>query len=58
MPKLLTSREVQQILRVHKATLTAWEKRGIIKPIHFGKTVRYTEDEVRRALQLPAASPV
>ena len=57
LPTLLTSREVTQILKVHKATLIQWEKRGILKPIHFGKTIRYTEDEIRRALQLPEAIP-
>lgn len=49
--RLLKPKEVAELLRVHRVTVTEWIKAGKIKAIRIGKLWRIPESEVRRLLE-------
>ena len=50
MPSLLTTDEVKEALRVTRQTLSAWNRRGILKPVKISRVLRYKRDDVLRLL--------
>jgi hypothetical protein len=44
--ELLTKIEAAALLKVSTRTLEVWAAKRLIKPIHFGRTVRYLRDEL------------
>ena len=51
-PKLYTREQVMEMLHVGETTLWNWEKKEILVPVRVGKNVLYTEDELKRVLDL------
>jgi hypothetical protein len=51
-PKLYTREQVMEMLHVGETTLWNWEKKEILVPVRVGKNVLYTEDEIKRVLDL------
>jgi len=51
-PKLYTRDQVMEIFHVGETTLWNWENKEILVPIRVGKGVLYTEDEIKRVLDL------
>ena len=48
---LLTSREVQHILKVSKSGLRRMTDRGVLTPVRLGYLVRFRQAEVERLMQ-------
>lgn len=51
MDDLLTRKEAAKILRISLPTLNYWTKKGIIKAKRINSRVRYSESDVKAALQ-------
>lgn len=51
-PKLYTRDQVMEMLHVGETTLWNWENKEILIPVRVGKNVLYTEDELKRVLDL------
>ncbi len=49
--RFLKPREVAELLRVHRVTVTEWIRAGRIKAIRVGRLWRIPESEVRRLLE-------
>lgn len=56
--ELLTSREVADEFRVHRATVLRWAREGIVPAIRLpgGKAIRFRRSDIEAALATPAAS--
>ncbi len=46
----ITRQEARKLLKVSMATLTEWNKKGIIKPYRLGNLIRYKRTELDQAL--------
>lgn len=44
--KYLKVAEVADILNISQATVYKWVRLGILKPIRFGKTIRFNADDI------------
>tara|TARA_R110001592_G_scaffold325782_6_gene606391 strand:- start:24960 stop:25190 length:231 start_codon:yes stop_codon:yes gene_type:complete len=44
--KLLTQKEVCQVLTISRTTLWHWEKQNLLVPVRIGRGLRYWEAEV------------
>ena len=44
--KLLTQKEVCQVLTISRTTLWHWEKRNLLLPVRVGRGLRYWETDV------------
>lgn len=49
--RLLTRKEVSELLSISLVTLHTWSKNGTLKAYRIGNKVRYKESEVMEALQ-------
>lgn len=50
--RLLTRREVCELLKISTVTTHNWAKAGILKPYRIGNKIRFKESEVLDALQV------
>lgn len=48
--KLLTVREVANIMRVAEITVYKWVEKGTIKHVKIGRTIRIKEDDLNKML--------
>jgi len=48
VPKIYTSQEVAEILRVHEMTIRRYIKMGKIRPINTDGAIRISETELKR----------
>lgn len=46
----ITRKEARKLLKVSLATLSEWNKKGIIKPYRLGNLIRYKRSELDQAL--------
>jgi excisionase family DNA binding protein len=53
----ITVGEVAALLRVNHKTVRAAEKRGLVRALRVGKTVRFPRDEVRRFVESGGLPP-
>lgn len=47
---LLTTSEVLKLLKISRTTLYNWRESRIIKPVKFGKSIRYKRRDVNKIL--------
>lgn len=45
--ELLTKAETARALRISLKTMNRWADAGILRPIKFGRTVRYRAEDIR-----------
>lgn len=52
-PKLLSMKEVSELLKVHPNTLRLWDKKGILKAVRFGarRDRKYIKKEVLKLIE-------
>ena len=48
--KILSRKDVSQLLGISQATLWRWSKNGILKPYYLGGRVYYKYDEIKESL--------
>ena len=51
-PKYYTTKEVASILGIAQITIHKMKKRGVLTGTYIGRSVRYSEDEVKRLINL------
>lgn len=51
MKKLLTTREVAELLDLHPSTIRVWCDRGVLVHVRIGRNRRIPEDAVERLLE-------
>lgn len=49
--KYLTADETADLLKVSRVTLWQWQKKGVLVPRKIGNVLRYTDADVKQALQ-------
>ena len=51
--KLLKLSEAAELLNVHPNTLRQWDRKGILKAVHFGQRGdrRYRRDDIKRLIR-------
>lgn len=49
--KLLTEKEVSDLFGVNRVTLWRWRKAGILVPVKMGRTVRYKQSAINKAIK-------
>ena len=47
---LMSEREVAEYLKVSRRTVVNWKQRGIIPYFKIGRTIRYSREQIDRAL--------
>lgn len=48
LSSLLTTAEVEDLLRCSDRTIRRWVARGFLKPVQFGRTLRFRADDIHR----------
>ena len=57
LPMFITVGEFAALLRMNHKTVRAAEKRGLVRAVRVGKTVRFHRDEVRRFVECGGLPP-
>ena len=48
----LTQGETANLLKVHRVTVSEWDKAGVISGLRIGRKIRYKKSEVLEAMQI------